>query len=176
MRSRYKFVRENGVYFITSTIVEWISVFTHKDYFDIIAQSLKFCRENKGLKIYAYVILENHVHLVASAENISYIIMDLKKFTAREIIDKAKDDDNKWLLNQFEFYKKKHKSNSQYQVWQEGVHPQLIETEDILRQKIEYIHNNPVLRGYVAKPEYWVYSSASNYFLDKGVLDIDKIF
>ena len=175
MRSRYKFVIENGVYFITSTIVEWIPVFTCKEYFDIIIKSLKFCRESKNLKIYAFVILENHVHLVVSAENISNIIRDLKKYTARKLIDKAIDDDKNWLLNKFEFYKKKHKSNSKYQVWQEGVHPQLIENEDILRQKIEYIHNNPVLRGYVAKPEYWMYSSASNYIFNKGVLEIDMI-
>ena len=78
------------------------------------------------------------------------------------------------MLNQLEFYKKKHKKNSLYQVWQEGTHPELIQTEKMLFQKIEYIHYNPVLRGYVDASEHWRYSSARNYLDDHySIIDVD---
>ncbi|MBM4067143.1 MAG: hypothetical protein FJ266_16170, partial [Planctomycetes bacterium] len=86
MRSRYQIINDSGVYFVTSTIIEWIPVFTKKEYFDIIVQSLAYCRQNKGLKLFAYVVMDNHVHLIASANNLSQIMKDFKSYTAREII------------------------------------------------------------------------------------------
>ncbi|MGR3176937.1 MAG: transposase [Candidatus Anammoxibacter sp.] len=86
MRTRYKIIDNEGIYFITSTIVEWIPVFTTQKYSDIIIQSIKYCKEHKGLKLYAYVILDNHFHLVASAPELSSVVASLKQFTAREII------------------------------------------------------------------------------------------
>jgi hypothetical protein len=68
-----------------------------------------------------------------------------------------------WLLNQLEFYRAAHKTQSQHQVWQEGVHPQEIDTEEMANQKLDYIHNNPVLRGLVVAPEHWRYSSAHEW-------------
>ena len=144
MRSRYQIINNSGVYFITSTIIEWIPVFTKREYFDIIVQSLSYCRQNKGLKLFAYVVMDNHVHFIAFADKLSQIVKDFKSFTAREIIKTAKIDGRKWLLNQFEYYKKKYKNDSEYQVWQEGFHPQMIMDEEVFRQKVEYTHNNPV--------------------------------
>ena len=176
MRSRYKFIEKEGIYFLTSTIVEWLPVFTEQIYFDIIIDSLKFCQKQKDLSLYAYVILDNHFHLIASAPELSATIASLKKFTARQIIDTLKERNKVWLLTELAFYKKKHKVKSQYQVWQEGSHPQLILTEKIFRQKIEYVHNNPVKRGLVDLPEHWRYSSARNYFLeDHSVIEICRL-
>ncbi|MBM4066922.1 MAG: transposase [Planctomycetes bacterium] len=175
MRSRYQIINDSGVYFITSTIIEWIPVFTKKEYFDIVVQSLIYCRKNKGLKLFAYVVMDNHVHLIASANNLSQIMKDFKSYTAREIIKTAQADDRKWLLNQFEYYKKKYKTDSEYQVWQEGFHPQMIMEEDVFRQKVTYIHNNPVKRGLVEQAEHWVYSSARNYSTGEGCIEIDLI-
>ncbi len=175
MRSRYQTLESDSVYFITSTIVEWIPVFTKKEYFETIIDSLGYCRENKGLKLYAYVILDNHIHLICSADNLTQIIKDFKSYTAREIIKTAKTDSKKWLLNQLEFYKKRYKKDSKYQVWQEGYHPQMIIREAVFKQKIEYIHNNPVQRGFVEDPEHWIYSSARNYLCGKGHMEIDFI-
>ncbi len=97
MRTRYQILENNSIYFTTSTIVEWIPVFTKKEYFEIIVNSLNYCRENKGLKLYAYVILDNHVHLIISADNLTQIIKDFKSFTAREIIKTAKADSKKGI-------------------------------------------------------------------------------
>ena len=69
MRDRYKILEENGIYFVTSTIIEWIPIFTQKVYFDIVIETLKFCKKNKGLQLYAYVIMDNHFHLIVSSKN-----------------------------------------------------------------------------------------------------------
>ena len=176
MRSRYKITEKNGIYFVTSTIVEWMPVFTIQKYFDIVIQSLRFCKNQKGLKLYAFVILDNHFHLIVSGPELSSTLASLKKFTAKEIIAQLEQDNRHWLLNQFAFYKKKSKTESNYQVWQEGIHPQLIINSEMLVQKIEYIHYNPVRLGLVDTPEHWRYSSSRNYSLnDYAVIQIDEL-
>jgi putative transposase len=176
MRTRYRVTTEDGIYFITSTIVEWIPIFILHEYFEIMLDAFNYCRQNKDLKIYAYVIMDNHFHLVASGPDLALIIQSLKRHTAKQIVSKLQTQKKQWLLNQLSFYKKKHKAQSKYQVWQEGFHPQLIENEEMFIQKLEYIHYNPVRRGYVDNPEHWRYSSARNYALsDERVLEIDDL-
>ena len=92
MRTRYKFIKKEAVYFVTCTIVEWLPVFTQRQYFDIVIESLKFCQSHKELEIYAYVILDNHLHLVIFGPDVSQIIGSFKKFTARQIIKQLKED------------------------------------------------------------------------------------
>ena len=174
MRSNYKITVKDGVHFITSTIIEWLPVFTTRTYFEIIIDSLKFCQDNKQLKLYAYVILDNHFHLIVSAPDLPAVLASLRKFTARGIINQLKHDEKKWLLNQLAYYKKRHKTNSDFQVWEEGTQPKLITTDKMLLQKTEYIHYNPVKRGLVDEPEHWRYSSARNYILgDHSIIRID---
>ena len=176
MRSRYHVFESDGVYFITSTVVEWIPVFTGTPYCDMLLESLRFCREHKGLRLYAYVILENHLHLVCEAPDLVAVMQSFKRHTAHEVIRTLESMNRGWLLNQLAYYKKSWKSESKYQLWQEGVHPQLIQGAAMLCQKIEYIHNNPVCRGYVDLPEHWRYSSARNYeHDDNSVLEIDPL-
>jgi len=134
---------------------------------------LNYCRANKGFKIFAYAILDNHLHLLVSGDNLANTIKDLKRHTARKIINLAQKEEKLWLLNQLKYYKLKHKTDSDYQVWQEGFHPKQIITEEMLRQKIEYIHHNPVRIGMVEKAEDWLYSSARNYLGFDAVMEID---
>lgn len=175
MRCRYKVAELEAPHFITCTIVGWLPVFTRQRYLDIITSSLIFCRQQKGLRLQGYVILDNHLHLMVCADNLSQVVRDFKRHTAKEILAAARQDDKIWLLKQFEFFKREHKGESQHQVWQEGVHPQAITTEDMLRQKLEYIHYNPVKLGLVDHPEDWRYSSARNYSGQDGLLEIDLI-
>jgi len=173
MRSRYK-VTEPGGYFLTATIVEWLPVFTCPESCGIILDALAFCREHKGLRIRAFVIMDNHIHLMAEAPDLPRVMRAFKSHTAEEILAHAKRTRRDWLLNQFAYYKKKHKSESKHQVWQEGYHPQRIQGEAMRAQKMTYIHANPVRRGLVDLPEHWRYSSARNYMLDDhSVLEID---
>jgi len=176
MRSRYKYFHDTSPYFVTCTVVNWIAVFTSPVMFNIVIESLRFLRGTGSLKIFAYVILENHLHMIVSSEDLSNNMMRFKSYTARKIIDFAESKNNTWLLTQFKEEKKDFKNDRTYQVWQEGFHPQLIQSEEMLRQKIEYIHYNPVRRGYIDDPSNWVYSSARNYLKDdNSILEIDFI-
>ena len=175
MRTRYKIVEDGQIYFITSTIIEWLPVFTRRPYFEILTDSLNYSRCHKGLKLYAYVIMDNHMHLIGGGDNLGKIIKEFKSHTAREIIKLAEQDSKMWLLNQLSFFRQKHKVESTHQVWQEGYHPKLISSEDILRQKIDYLHHNPVRAGLAEKPEDWLHSSARNYAGLPAVLEIDLI-
>jgi len=166
MKSRYKIVQSDGVYFTTSTIVEWIPIFTNEDIFQIISDSLNYCIKEKELKIYSYVIMPNHLHLIASAKDFSESMKSFKRHTAKEIIQYLKKSDCEWVLNQLHFFKKKNKLESEYQVWQEGFHPQLISSYKMLNQKMQYIHRNPVRKGFVNEMECWKYSSANNKDFD----------
>lgn len=152
----------------------WIPIFTQKDHFDILITSLEFCRKEKGLKLYAYVAMENH--LIAGSPDLSKTMQSLKGFTARKLIQSISAKKMDWLLNQLAYHKARHKRQSEHQVWQEGFHPQEILSPGMLRQKIEYIHYNPVRRGYVARPEHWQYSSAGQLLKgEKGLVELDAL-
>ena len=177
MRTRYKIFSDNEIYFITSSILEMIPIFTNEKYFNIIIDSLSYCRKEKGLKVYAYVIMDNHIHLIVSGKNLSKTIASFKRHAAKFIIKCLKEDNLNWILNQLSFYKLEHKKKSNYQVWQEGFHPQCISTDEMLKQKINYIHYNPVKRGLVDEMEHWRYSSAKT-IIDgiNGELELDELY
>ena len=176
MRSNYKFIEGNNVHFITSSIVELIPIFTYDKYFKIIIDSMKFCQENKNLKIYYYVILDNHFHAIVSGVKLSDTLASLKGFTAKLIIKQLQIDKKDWILNQLQYFKKKYKKDSVFQVWQEGLHPKIISSYKMFNQKVEYIHFNPVKRGFVIQAEHCKYSSACNKEWDgQTILELDKI-
>jgi putative transposase len=173
-RSRYQFI-ENYPHFLTCTVVNWLPIFSQPKFAQIILNSLDFLCSNQRLALHAYVIMENHLHLIASAENLSKEIAAFKSFTARSIIDNLKADRAEYLLTQLKFHKQLHKTTQDYQLWQEGSHPQAIVSENMFVQKLEYIHNNPVKRGYVDEPAHWRYSSCRNYMGMEGILEIDVL-
>jgi REP element-mobilizing transposase RayT len=121
--------------------------------------SLQHCREQKSLKIYAWVVLDNHFHAILAAPDLSAVLRDVKSFTAAKILEQLALEGKEWLLHQLRHYRAPHKL-TRYQVWQEGSHPQVIAGDAMMLQKLEYLHNNPVKRGWVAAPEHWRYSSA----------------
>ena len=174
-RSRYKIVQVDAPHFITLTVLHWIPVFTRPETITILVNSLCFLI-HEGLKVHAYVILENHLHLIVQSKNLDKDIARFKSYTARKLLDHLKKHHVKTTLEQLAFYKKTHKGDRDYQFWQEGVHPELIQNEAMMRQKIEYIHQNPVKRGFVDLPEHWRYSSARDYMGDRGAIYIDKIW
>ena len=151
MKSSYKVVDLSGIYFVSSTIIEWIPIFTSEKYFRIIINSLNFCKTEKDLKLFYYVIMDNHFHLIVSHPKLSDVMRSLKGYTADRILDELKNDNYKWKYDLMKFYKKKHKITN-YQIWQEGFHPQMISSVEMLNQKIEYVHYNPVKRGFVNNP------------------------
>jgi REP element-mobilizing transposase RayT len=163
MRSRYRIHDENAAHFITSTVVEWLPVFTTAACCDIVVRSLEYCRKHKGLRLYAWVILDNHFHAIASGPQLARALADLRRFTARELLNQLKLEGRDWLINQLAYFCAAHKQESRHQVWQEGLHPQAVPSDKIMLQKLEYLHNNPLKRGLVASPEHWRYSSAHEW-------------
>jgi REP element-mobilizing transposase RayT len=177
MTTGYKINDQGALYYGTFQIVNWLDLFTRKAYKDILIDSLKFCQENKGLEIYAYVIMSNHMHLLIRSEKeiLSDTIRDFKSYTAKEflkVIDSAEESRKEWMLNLFEFAAKRHKRNSKYQIWTHENHAELIYSNKFIDQKINYIHENPVRAGIVENAEDYVYSSAGIYAGQKGLLDV----
>jgi putative transposase len=172
-RSRYHFTHIDQPHFLTLTVLHWISIFTRPATVQILLDSFQHLI-NQGLNLYAYVILENHLHLVAQSPELNKDIARFKSFTARALITYLQENNVKTILDQLAFYKKVHKSDRELQFWQEGSHPELIQNEAMMRQKIEYIHHNPVKRGYVDMAEQWRYSSARNYAGREGLIPVNK--
>jgi putative transposase len=173
----YKIENQGDIHFITMTVVGWVDVFSRLCYRDILIDSMKFCISNKGLIVYAFVIMPNHIHCIwqAKHENLSDIIRDFKKHTANEIIKTMKSSEESrkdWLKIVFEYHAKFNHNNSIYQVWQNGNHPMELYSPKFMRQKLDYIHLNPVRAGWVNQPEEYIYSSASNYSNKNGIMDI----
>jgi len=177
MRSRYRITPESNIYFITSSTHLWVPILFNETLFQIILNSLKYCRQNKGLRLHGYVIMINHVHTIISHESydqIPNIVRDLKRHTAREIKDYLSDLGD---FSQLFWVKIFHgKERGQHRIWQAGYHPVAITSRTFFDEKLEYIHNNPVKKGFVEKPEHWKYSSARNYLLeDDSLIEIDRI-
>jgi len=179
MSRNYKFHNQKCPYFVTFTVVNWIDVFTRREYKDIIVDSLNYCIKNKGLKLYAWVIMSNHVHLIIGTTDkpMQDILRDLKKYTARTIlkaIAKNKQESRgAWMLWLFERAGAKNPANENYQFWQIGSHPIELFGDKMIDQKLDYLHNNPVVVGWVDKPEDFLYSSARDYAGNKELIDIE---
>jgi len=153
------------------TVLHWIPVFTRQETVKILLDSIRFL-EKEGLKVYAWVVLENHCHFILQSDALDRDIARLKSWTAKKMIQYLAEHNVRQILDQLAFYKKAHKNDRAYQFWQEGAHPELIHTNEMMKQKIDYIHHNPVKRGYVDEAEYWRYSSARDYCGKKGLLAI----
>jgi REP element-mobilizing transposase RayT len=175
-RSRYKIYESTHPHFITCTVLHWIPLFVNQQSVQIVIDSLKYLQQSDNLKIYAYVILENHLHLVVSSEDISQTMKKFKSYTAKELISLLQKQNIQTILDQLAFYKKAHKQETTYQVWQEGIQPKLIQTEQMMIEKINYIHNNPVKRGYVDEAKHWRYSSARDYDGVNGLIEIERMW
>jgi len=187
MSTGCQIAEQYSMHYVTFQIVGWIDLFTRKVYRDIIIDSLKFCQQNKGLEIYAFVVMSNHIHMLISSNTgrLSETIKEFKSYAAKQIlkeIELGTESRREWMLNLFEFAAKKHKRNEKYQVWTHDNHPEQIYSEKFILQKIHYIHDNPVRAGIVEKPEDYLYSSARSFaaktcFLDvvDMILPIDKL-
>ena len=123
MSDQYKATDPEGIYFLTFTIVDWVDIFTRQSYKDIVIDSLKYCQSRKGLKLFAYCLMTNHIHLIASSTtNIKLfeIVRDFKKFTNKAIIDEinlGNESRKTWLLNKFEFAGKYLQRIENYKIW-----------------------------------------------------------
>ena len=169
-------IKTNGSYYMTLTVVDWADVFTRKNHKQAIIASLRFCIENKGLNVYAYCLMTNHLHLIANCEEpfqLSNIIRDFKRHSARTILSQIMNEPESRRENFVSIFKNaanKSSKSTTFKFWKTGNHAIELYSEKFLWDKINYIHNNPVAKNFVVRPEHWLYSSASNYLEEESIL------
>jgi REP element-mobilizing transposase RayT len=164
---KYKFHDPEGLYFITFATVGWIDVLTRREYRDIVVDSLRYCQEKKGLELFGWVIMTNHVHLLARARpgfELAAIMRDLKKFTSssihKAILESSVESRREWMLKLLEEAGRANGNNVNFQLWQQNNQPLIMDTPEAVERAVEYIRDNPVKEGLVAEPEAYMYSSA----------------
>jgi putative transposase len=178
MSRNYKFHDQERPYFVTFTVINWIDAFTRREYKDILVDSLRFCMTNKGLELYAWVIMSNHVHLIIGTKDkpMEDILRDIKRHTSKKIVEAISENPQEsrkeWMMKLFKEAGRKNPANENFQFWQQGNHPIELFSPAVMAQKLNYLHNNPVVAGWVDEPEHYLYSSARDYAGIKGMLDI----
>ncbi len=168
-------------YFMTFQVVGWLDVFTRSDYRDHIIESFKYCREEKGMLLYAYVIMTNHIHVIMQSKSgsLSDLVRDFKKFTSKKplevILENPIESRKEWMKMVFSYHAKYNKRSGGQQFWTRENHSIELATSEMIESRMNYIHENPVRARYVEMPEDYLYSSARNYSGRYSLLEIDLI-
>lgn len=178
MSRNYKFHNPEGVYFVSYAVVEWLDVFTRSEYKNILIDSLHYCQQEKGMEIFAWCIMTNHVHLIfrsSSEQKPELLLGDFKRFTSNAIIKAIKDNPQEsrkeLLLEQFKKAGAMSSNVKNYQFWRHDNKPIELWSNKVIDEKINYIHQNPVEAGLVFRAEDYLYSSAIDYAGEKGLLE-----
>ena len=183
MSSKYKVADDSQPHFLTFTVLQWIDVFSRECYRETLLESLTYCIANKGLRLHAWVIMSNHIHLVASMKDghsMSGFVRDFKKFTAKKIVSAVNSNPaesrREWMMRAFSRAGQFNNNNEIVQFWEQDYHPIVLSTPGRLAQRMAYLHQNPVRAGIVWEPQDYKYSSAGDYILGKeGLLPLVKL-
>ena len=166
------------MYFVSFAVVGWLDVFTRNEYKDLLLESLEFCQKSKGMEIHAWCIMTNHVHLIFRSidnQKPELLLGDFKRFTSRSIIisiqENPKESRREFLLDYFKKAVAESSNTTNFQFWRHDNKPIELWSNEVIQQKIDYIHNNPVEECIVFRPEDYKYSSAPDYAGEKGLLD-----
>lgn len=181
MGDSYQIKDQEGLYFLTFQVVGWVDIFSRQIYRDMIIDSLDYCRKNKGLQIYAYVIMTNHIHVIVRSRVglLSNTVRDFKRFTSvkimNEVSDNVRESRKGWMTMVFEYYARFNNKASRRQFWTHENHAVELTSNQMIDSRVDYIHNNPVRAGWVGSAEHYLYSSAGSYCNLPGKLEIDFI-
>ena len=177
---QYKIFDQHEIYFLTLTVVRWIDIFSRREFKDLLVDSLTYCIKEKGLNVYSWVIMSNHLHLIASCRSphtMSDFLRDFKKYTSKAVIRhmfEINESRKLWMLDHFHFEAKRSKRATFYKIWQDGNHAINLREYGIdIMDKVQYVHDNPVRAGLVREASDYVYSSAVDYESNlKGLLPV----
>lgn len=179
MEKGYQINDQTAVHFLTFQVINWVDVFTRQRYRDIIVENLNYCVQHKGLKIYSWVIMSNHVHLICSHENnLSGVIRDFKSYTSKLIIQSMieyPESRRDWMLFQFRLRGKMNSRNMNHQFWTHTNHAVQLLTTELIEKTVNYIHENPARAGWVSESMHYSYGSAVDYADKKGFVLIQKV-
>jgi len=155
-----------GVFFITTTFVDFKPLLLNDSYYRLIINSLSFMQRRGDFTLIAYSIMPTHLHLVlqiSGQKNLSDIMRDFKKYTSFRIRKRLENNGHHRMV---ESLRLPSGSRQVFKVWMDRFDDLLITNEETLRTKVEYIHQNPVRAGLVERDIDWSYSSARNYHLN----------
>ena len=172
-KSRYSVLNHQAPHFVTCTAVKWRLLFADPRIVNILLNAIRYLQAENALRLHGYVVMENHLHMIVSGDNVSAAIARFKTFTARQIVEYLRENGQRGMLRELSFAMRERGDARQHKVWEADFHPQAIAGEDMLRQKLDYMHANPVRRGYVDEPTCWRNSSARNYAGMEGVLEVE---
>lgn len=177
MSRKYKFMEGIPLHFVTYATVGWVDIFSRDRYRKIVVDSLRHCCQHKGLQLFAWVLMTNHVHLIMGADagiHPANILRDHKRYTSEEIHKDLKqfrgESRKEWMLPLLEQAGTANNANRGFQLWQQHNQPIALTTLAVLLQKLNYVHQNPVRAGFVDLPEHWRYSSARDYLGEEGLI------
>ena len=174
---RYRIHPDVHVYFVTYSIVDWLPVFVSGAACDIVANSLNFCHDQKGLRINAFVIMPTHFHAIIfdkdfDSKRLDATLTDFRKFTGRSLSDFCAQRMPRSFTDTLQAAAG---TDRERRFWQPSRHPEAIETEAFWEQKFNYLHENPCRKGLVVRAADWRYSSAAYYLSDGRVQSDVKI-
>ena len=155
--------------FFTATVLEWKRLLANEQYKDIVVESLRFLVKNKRIVLYAFVIMDNHIHLLWECvypHKREDVQRDFLKYTAQMIIKDLRNDHPELLQELYAGAK-----DRKHQVWERNPLTVDVYSEEALRTKLHYVHNNPVKANLCLQPEDYKYSSASFYSTGIDVFD-----
>jgi REP element-mobilizing transposase RayT len=142
MSRAYKFHDPEGPYLISYAVVEWIDVLTRPEYKDIVVERLRHCQKDKGLQLFAWVIMSNHVHLIArSAEgsDLAVIMRDHKKYTSKQIVkaiqENSTESRREWMLSRFRMAGQANINNKEFQFWRQDNKPLQLATNEAIDRR-----------------------------------------
>ncbi len=172
-RDRYTVFRQNYPHFVTLTYTKWLALNSDTAVVEIVLSAIRYHQSENHLIIYGWVCMENHFHILLKSPNLSKSIHSIKSYSAKKIIEYLKMRGRKSLLNDLYWGKSYHKTSQDFQVWRDGFHPVEITSRKTMLVKLEYIHTNPLRRGYVREAKDWRYSSMGSYLgYDDELLEV----
>lgn len=181
MSRKYKFYNKEGLYFVSFATVYWIDVFVREQYFSTITKSLEYCCKYKGMCLFAYCIMPSHLHLIFNDgdSNPGKLLKEFKIYSSKKIqnmIEENPQESRKeWLLWMMERAGKMNSNVKYRQFWQQNNQPIELWSNNVITEKLNYIHNNPVEAGFVEEVHHWKYSSAKNYAGEKGQIEVELL-
>ena len=137
----FKIRDQEAMHFLTFTVVGWIDLFSRQIYRDVLLKNMNYCRQHKGLKIGAYVIMTNHVHVIwqSTTGRLSDTLRDFKSYCTKEfisIIEKENESRREWLLHMFRFHANRTNQNKEYKIWTGDNHPEEIHSHNFMMSKL----------------------------------------
>lgn len=157
---------QDGLYFVTLTVVGGIDVFTRSEYCDLLVDTLNYCIDHKRLRVYEYAIVSSQLHMIVGAEqgNLSKALRDFKSYSAKQVLraiaEHPAENRKEWLLRLFQFFAHRYQDNSEHHFWQFGNQPIDLDKPSKKERRSPSAIDQLMRAGLVDDPVHYRYCSA----------------